>query len=449
MKCYAILTIFFFLASLGAAAPVDKGKGKAVDPPSTPPSRPTTPPPPNTPPSQPNTPTPGRDRNVHLPGRSGTHTDGRGISTLRYGDDDLPEHMGHLQRNQAQFPHNRNPMSLAPENGNRNRADALRGIPTGGTHPVSGVPRVRDEKMPNMLNNPKHSTSTTVEYLPEHESRKYKEGGYTSQFKEAIKKGGPNAKGQLRPNPGWLPPHPGQQRGHEAPARLNSQTFRPNAGSSSTPGPSKDKQKQNKAMPPPPPPGEGYTPQGRPGLRHREGKAAPPPPPPKREKSAAGPSGQTNLRPGRVVPAGHVWKPTDGQNSPSHAGAPPPLSGTEQRHPPRPQNHDQYMKQKEEKQKQTRPTSPAPPTDPKHAANLAKFEKAFGPAKKGNGGGKANEAPARIQTHTNNAPAHPASRPASPAPHNPPSRPPSPASRPSTPPPHGSGSKDKKPAKKG
>jgi hypothetical protein len=31
------------------------------------------------------------------------------------------------------------------------------------------------------------------------------------------------AEGQLRPNPGWLPLHPDQRRGHEAPARLNTQ----------------------------------------------------------------------------------------------------------------------------------------------------------------------------------------------------------------------------------
>ncbi|KAF8187793.1 hypothetical protein BJ912DRAFT_1059755 [Pholiota molesta] len=46
---------------------------------------------------------------------------------------------------------------------------------------------------------------------------------HLARFKAAIQNAGPNAEGQLRPNPGWLPLHPDQRRGHEAPARLNTQ----------------------------------------------------------------------------------------------------------------------------------------------------------------------------------------------------------------------------------
>ncbi|KAF9463952.1 hypothetical protein BDZ94DRAFT_1321495 [Collybia nuda] len=372
MKCYTVFTIFF-LASLGAAAPVDNGKVPAVSNSKAPSQQ-------GVPPTKP------------LPGRTGIHTnDATRITTLYYGDDNLPEHMGHLQRNQAQYPHNRRPMSLAP-NARENRKAALQLIQVGGKHPVSGFSRARDEKMPAMLNNLQHSTSTTVEYLPEYESRK--EGGYTSAFKQTIQKGGPGAQGQLRPNPGWLPLHPGQQRGHEAPARLNSQKFRP--------GPSGDKKQvvspPSRASTPSPPP-------------------SPPLPPSNSERAPAGPSRQSNLQPGRVVPAGHVWKPTVEKNTPSHVNAPAHLPGAEKRYPPRPQNHAHYAQQlmdkkAAEKQKQTGSQARPTTNDPKHAANLARFEKKFGPGKKGNGAGRANEAPPRVQANINNVQARPAPRPA-------------------------------------
>jgi hypothetical protein len=38
-------------------------------------------------------------------------------------------------------------------------------------HPVTGVARVKDEQLPIILHNPHHATSTTVEYLPDEESR--------------------------------------------------------------------------------------------------------------------------------------------------------------------------------------------------------------------------------------------------------------------------------------
>lgn len=168
MKCFSVCTLFFCVLSLCAAIPVptddgkppvDKGKGRAVDPPSPPPSHP-------------HTPTPEQDSSVPLPGRTGMHTDPHtDVVTMHYGDDNLHEHMGHLQRNQAAFPHNRNPNPLSVKS-ERNRPHALHNIPAAGKHPVTGLEMVRDEKLPQMLHNPHHSTSTTVEYLPAAESCK-------------------------------------------------------------------------------------------------------------------------------------------------------------------------------------------------------------------------------------------------------------------------------------
>ncbi|KAF8959793.1 hypothetical protein BDZ97DRAFT_1835933 [Flammula alnicola] len=53
---------------------------------------------------------------------------------MHYGDDKLHEHVGHLQRNQAKFPHNRNPLPLAAKNDN-NRRNALRNVQSAGRHP--------------------------------------------------------------------------------------------------------------------------------------------------------------------------------------------------------------------------------------------------------------------------------------------------------------------------
>jgi hypothetical protein len=92
------------------------------------------------------------------------------VVTLYYGDDKLAEHMRHLQRNQAEFPHNRHPNPLTGPS-EQNRKNALHNIPLPVRHPVTGLPRVRDEKLLNMLHNPHHATSTTVEYLPDKESR--------------------------------------------------------------------------------------------------------------------------------------------------------------------------------------------------------------------------------------------------------------------------------------
>lgn len=110
-----------------------------------------------------------------LPGRTESHYDPTtGIATAYYGDDRMPEHMGHVQRNQAQRPENRLPMP-ASENHEleQNRQEALRGILSGGLFrtyaPLLGN-RVRDEKHPAMFSNEHHSTTTTVEYLPAKES---------------------------------------------------------------------------------------------------------------------------------------------------------------------------------------------------------------------------------------------------------------------------------------
>ncbi|KAG6806910.1 hypothetical protein H0H93_002247, partial [Arthromyces matolae] len=198
------------------------------------------------PPTQQVTPKPEDSPSVPLPGRTGTHTDAvTKVSTLHYGDDREPEHMGHLQRNQEKYPHNRDAMALS-SNPDLNRSNALKNVPPPPKHPVTNKERVRDEKMPAMLHNPHHATSTTVEYLDREESSESmysitlrvemltfestdREGGQTSKLARIMKDGGSNSKAKLRPNPGWLPLDPNQHRGHEAPGKLNSETKMPEA----------------------------------------------------------------------------------------------------------------------------------------------------------------------------------------------------------------------------
>jgi len=100
-----------------------------------------------------------------LPGRSGVSTDANGESWAHYGDDDLPEHGRHIDRNQAKHPGNHGAFPLAEGGqGAVNRKEALKGVDPAGTHPATGWPRVKDEKLPAMLDNPDHKDKTTVEY---------------------------------------------------------------------------------------------------------------------------------------------------------------------------------------------------------------------------------------------------------------------------------------------
>lgn len=98
-----------------------------------------------------------------LPGRSGVTTDANGDSWANYGDDDLPEHGCHVDRNQAKYPENKGSFGLAAWS-EQNRKAALQGVDSAGKQPVAGWPRVKDEKLPAMLDNPDHKGKTTVEY---------------------------------------------------------------------------------------------------------------------------------------------------------------------------------------------------------------------------------------------------------------------------------------------
>ncbi|KAG6842671.1 hypothetical protein H0H93_003886, partial [Arthromyces matolae] len=131
---------------------------------------------------------------------------------------------------------------------------------------------------------------------------------------------------------------------------------------------------------------QGYTPQaGTMTLRHREGKADPKKTAPTKETK---PAGESNLQPGHVLPPGHVWKPTDGSKSPSHAGAPAQPKDSDQRQPPRPQDHDHYMKQLQEKkdeaakQKKTEAPGKDKVVHVPESDNHKAFEEKFGAAKK-------------------------------------------------------------------
>lgn len=105
-----------------------------------------------------------------LPGRSGVTTAANGDIWANYGDDDLPEHDRHVDRNQAKHPENRGTFGVAKEipgvtdASAQNRKEALQGVAPVGKHPVAGWPLVKDEKLPAMLDNPDHKDKTTVEY---------------------------------------------------------------------------------------------------------------------------------------------------------------------------------------------------------------------------------------------------------------------------------------------
>lgn len=189
-----------------------------------------------------------------------------------------------------------------------------------------------------------------------------------------IKEAGPNAQGQLRSNPGWLPLHPDQRRGHEAPGRLPGQAIRYRI-IKTPPWPHKNE------------------------VRYKKQKAVK-----KVKKQNDRPLEElyktTNLRPGRLLPEEHIWKPSDGEHRASHFGAPGHLPSAEQRYPPRHQNYAHYMKQLHEK-KVTEELKKAHEHKgghshkgsqylPKPSQNLEKFEKQF------RGSGKAHTAPARL-----------------------------------------------------
>ena len=268
-----------------------------------------------------------------------------------------------------------------------------------------------------------------------------------ANFKAAIKRAGPNSQGQLRPNPGWLSLHPGQRRGHEAPARLNTQHRAdgtdftqpalgpPHSKKAVSKGAAAKSDSQHAA-------GSSkaagsYTPSevgpNKMGLRERKGKPQPPPAPPKAHQPART-AGTSNLRPGRVAPPGHVWHPSTG--GPSHFGAPGHLSEAAQRHPPQPQNHQHYTQQLQAAEAKHKAAASGAHRGsskylPAQTANLRAFEQQF-PARHGGAAGRAHEAPARMQTHVNHSPSHSAphtrppsaqghqSRPSSPHPQNPP-----------------------------
>lgn len=163
MQLNFLFSLFVCLFALATGAPIPSGKGSETDKGSD-----------NNPPRA-RTPTPNDSPNVPLPGRTGVYPDLRaGVATLFYGDDDMPEHMAHLQRNQAKYPSNKDPMPFLPaREKNKNRAEALRFVQPGGYWPNPHIKldlAYRDEKHLAMFNNPHHAHTTTVEMLPKKES---------------------------------------------------------------------------------------------------------------------------------------------------------------------------------------------------------------------------------------------------------------------------------------
>jgi hypothetical protein len=81
-----------------------------------------------------------------LPGRTGTSIDANGVVTGHYGDDWMQEHMRHVQDSQREFPQNKGAFDV----NNQDDRYAKIGDKPVGRHPVSGEPRVKDEKPLNM-----------------------------------------------------------------------------------------------------------------------------------------------------------------------------------------------------------------------------------------------------------------------------------------------------------
>lgn len=79
-----------------------------------------------------------------LPGRTAVTQDSTGLVTGHYGDDFLPQHMRHVQDNQDEFPQNKEPFDYNPF-GAKERPQKIGGASVG-PHPVTGEPRVKDEK---------------------------------------------------------------------------------------------------------------------------------------------------------------------------------------------------------------------------------------------------------------------------------------------------------------
>ncbi|KAF9046174.1 hypothetical protein BJ165DRAFT_1583641 [Panaeolus papilionaceus] len=278
MKLLIIFALCTCFGALSSAIPVpvnqtgpkiDKGKAnlKAIEKAEDPISRPVSP-------------TPFTDQKVPLPGRSGIyHNSGDSVTTAYYGDDKIPEH---------------------------NRANALRGIPSGGFWRGTEDGRNRDEKQIAMLYNPNHAMTTTVEYVPSTES--IQEGNLLSKLSSTMKKEG--SLGQLRPSRGWSDLDPNQRIAHEAPVELSDEhNFRA--------GPPLEEKKPNT-------------------IGFRKSKPLKPVP------------DGTHHRPGRVAPPGHVWHPPAKLNDLQHAthvGAPMPPPESDKRYPPRPQDYEHYRQQ--------------------------------------------------------------------------------------------------------
>jgi hypothetical protein len=134
-----------------------------------------------------------------LPGRTHISKDKDGVITGHYGDDFLPAHMRHVQKNQAQYPDN---AKAFPLNDGDDRSAKVGGSNVkAGTHPVTGENRVKDEKPLNMQKIPGGQNSgTTMQLLPHTES-----GGAAGKTPGQIKYEADVPKASQEPQRGDLP----------------------------------------------------------------------------------------------------------------------------------------------------------------------------------------------------------------------------------------------------
>ena len=118
-------------------------------------------------------PRPSRDatpQDAPLPGRSGTSVDSQGKATAYYGDDFLPQHMRHVEDNQKEFPQNAGYFPVNSDGEEDRRHKIGPNTMRAGPDPVTGFPRVKDEKPLASQKLPPGNPGTTFQLLSHKES---------------------------------------------------------------------------------------------------------------------------------------------------------------------------------------------------------------------------------------------------------------------------------------
>ncbi|KAL8413673.1 hypothetical protein RB594_005071 [Gaeumannomyces avenae] len=166
----------------------------------------------------------------------------------------MPEYMRHIQDSQKQFTGNAAAYPKTPAGGNKEmRVARLDDLDTAGRDPVTGAARGG----PSQRQQHKEHKKNTADYR---NAQKEYNGGVWTDEASLTRYAGEAASGKYRgakirdqANPGWLPLSPGQQRAHEAPARLHNPGY--NAESNEE-QPDQASNRQASVMQSPPPPAQ-------------------------------------------------------------------------------------------------------------------------------------------------------------------------------------------------